>query len=168
MKIAVGVLYRPPSKPTNCIDNLEITLANLTAEMDEIILMGDLNIDFLVPSSPLQNLNNVLDTFNLKQVINTPTRITKHSATLLDIICLKSPREILDHGTVDLLHVTDHLLTFCEINLQPPKDKINKVTYTSFKYFDSNEFSRDASLINWNHIINLESTDEKLFFLTKQ
>ncbi|XP_063907812.1 uncharacterized protein LOC135125954 [Zophobas morio] len=38
MKNAVEVVYRPPSKPTNCFDNLEITLANLTAEMDEIIL----------------------------------------------------------------------------------------------------------------------------------
>ncbi|KAJ3644065.1 hypothetical protein Zmor_026738 [Zophobas morio] len=54
--------------------------------------------------------------------------------------------------------------TFGEINSQPPKDKINTVTYRSFKYFDTNEFSRDASLINWNHIINLESIDKLSFF----
>nr|CAI5829371.1 unnamed protein product [Callosobruchus analis] len=91
--IAFGILYRPPSFPVNnFIHILEETIAHLYPTYPGIIIAGDLNIDFLSPNSNSYLLiNNLLQTFDITQVINQPTRIGPTSFKLIDIIACSKP-----------------------------------------------------------------------------
>ena len=56
--------------------------------------MGDLNCNIL-PSS-LNNVNtqallSITDVYNLKQLVNEPTRVTPMSSTLIDVIFTSHP-----------------------------------------------------------------------------
>lgn len=165
LKIAVGCAYRPPNQSITCLDELETVLSNLSLEVDEIMLVGDLNVDFLRTDTKLQYLLNILDLFNLKQIINEPTRISDTSSSLIDIICVDKFRNVLDSGTTDLLNVSDHLLVFCDLDMSIEKLPPKKITYRDYQYFNINEFAFDANRINWEYISTLHDIDGKVEFL---
>ena len=54
----------------------------------DLIVTGDFNIDYTHiddPSSRASNLNDIITTYGLSQVIKVPTRITDSSATIIDL-----------------------------------------------------------------------------------
>ena len=67
--------------------------------MQHVILIGDINIDFM-------NLTNIqlrdcLSLFSLKNVITEPTRITVYSSTLNDSVIISDAFTVLDSGTMN-------------------------------------------------------------------
>jgi len=56
---------------------------------EELIVLGDLNIDQLVPNN---DLYNTIKTNNMKQLISEPTRITETSKCLIDIILVNTQK----------------------------------------------------------------------------
>jgi hypothetical protein len=50
------------------------------------ILCGDWNINFMEDSARLRELKNLLLLYNLVNTITSPTRITKKSLTLIDVM----------------------------------------------------------------------------------
>lgn len=62
--------YRPPSAPSNSLSTLVKLLSQL--KYNEIVLVGDLNWDWLTPAIDL--LKAQCDSLNLTQLINSPTR----------------------------------------------------------------------------------------------
>ena len=78
---------------------LESCLQRAAAKSKEVIVTGDLNCDLLAKKTSLKEckqLKVMLKTENLSQFITKPTRITKHSKTLLDVIITNSPANIRD------------------------------------------------------------------------
>lgn len=68
-----------------------------------MVLVGDLNINlFNDNTSHYQHINNILNTFNLTQVITEPTRIGESTASLIDIICISENLKILNSGAIDM------------------------------------------------------------------
>lgn len=57
----------------------------LGSNSNEIVILGDFNIDFTSKSSSKQKLNRCL-TNDLHQLIKYPTKITEHSKTIIDLI----------------------------------------------------------------------------------
>ena len=75
--ILIGCMYRPPAASKAYWNQLETTLEG--AEAEELVLLGDLNVDFLQPSSALyRSLNHTLILpLGLKNIITEPTRYAK-------------------------------------------------------------------------------------------
>ncbi len=46
-----------------------------------MILMGDINLDFLKPQHLLKKWTSIMESYNLTQLIKEPTRITLNSKT---------------------------------------------------------------------------------------
>ena len=95
-KIIVGGIYRHPHGE---IDHFNNALNNAISKIDEntlAIVLGDINIDLLAENDAKRNhyLNNLFE-HNFLPCITLPTRITHHSATLLDHIFIKSPKKLL-------------------------------------------------------------------------
>ena len=99
--ILLGTLYRPPdgsdfldAEFTSSFENV-LEVAN--AEKKEVNIMGDLNCNFS-PGARCQGeakkLKSILQSMNMTQVVNEPTRITRESQTLIDIICTSQPQNI--------------------------------------------------------------------------
>ena len=88
----------------------------LTMNSQCVFLLGDFNCDILLPDKPpkdgrdfLDLLDNYTVIYDLKNVINLPTRVSKTSNTLLDLILTDNNRRIIASGVVDV-HVSDHSL----------------------------------------------------------
>jgi hypothetical protein len=92
---------------------------------ENIIITGDLNSNLLCSNN--NKLIDLVNIFNLKNVIDKPTRISGNTSTLLDPIILsdilncnysnvlKIPRHISDHDAAIALYTTDavHILLKC-------------------------------------------------------
>ena len=113
VKMAVGVIYKSPLIPYSVFAAIHENLAFVTAKYEHCIILGDMNIDHLkINSSPFKFFNSyVTEPFALTQIIDKPTRITKSSSTLIDLMLTSNPENVKTHGVVDT-GISDHCLTF--------------------------------------------------------
>ena len=108
--ILVGNVYRPP-KQTDFISKFEETLCKINPE-HETLIFGDFNICLLHKMSNLcKDYLNLLKLFNLKQIINNPTRVTNSSSTLIDHILISRDEKISQYGVIES-DLSDHFMTF--------------------------------------------------------
>ena len=87
---------------------------------------------------------------NVLPIITKPTRLTDHTATLIDHIYTNS----LQNFTAGILTVdiTDHLPIFCLIEIQPPRNK-HKRYFRDYSKFKNELFLDDINLIDWQEIL---------------
>ncbi|MEM6812728.1 MAG: endonuclease/exonuclease/phosphatase family protein, partial [Pseudomonadota bacterium] len=108
--ILPGVYYRPPNTSkffSKDFDNiLNETLRSATDEQKEIILMGDLNVNYLSKSDN-KNFKELLSLCGLTQLINVPTRVTQDSKSLIDIIATNNESSIVSTNVFPL-SIGDH------------------------------------------------------------
>ena len=71
----------------------------------------------------------------LKTLIKLPTRISKTSSTLLDLILTNNTRRIFSSGVVDA-HISDHSLTYTILRTTALRLLSHKVQLRSLKNFD--------------------------------
>ena len=79
-------------------------------ENKEIYILGDLNINLLVQNvSIAKKLQEIMELYQLTQIINDPTRITEFTKSLLDVCITSSPEKIVSSGVIHL-GISDHSL----------------------------------------------------------
>ena len=97
----IGNIYRSPSsKPNDFLQTLECILSKLESHRNkQIILVGDLNIDLVKYDydSNCQQLIDLTTRHGFIQTITKPTRVTDHSATLIDHIYTNQIHNICSH-----------------------------------------------------------------------
>ena len=75
----IGTLYRPPNGseflPKDFPAYFDDMLITVSAENKEVILMGDINCNFLKKSNDA-DIKSVIDVNGLEQMVKDPTRIT--------------------------------------------------------------------------------------------
>ena len=85
--IIIGVVYRPPNKKLEIFQNeINKIIGKMEKENKISYLMGDFNID-LLKSESSEHANNFAEqlfTSSVIPLITKPTRITSHTATLID------------------------------------------------------------------------------------
>ena len=148
--IVCGVIYRHPnSNFENFITCMNDIIEKLNNENKYCIIMGDFNIDLLNSSHPATDeFQNTLETHFFSPHILQPTRITDHSATLIDNIFFNS----ITHHTISgniIYDLTDHLPNFLIINRFSALPKKFKITRRDFSNFNETDFLRDIQSIDW-------------------
>ena len=141
----------PPSTSTDCFDT-EFGDAVISAMSlsKPIYILGDLNCNLLKSSDPAsQALLNFCTSFNLTQMIAEPTRVTKSSATLIDVI-LASNKNLVRAAKVIQVSISDHDLVYAVLKLKRQRPKPTFITTRSFKKYQHEAFLRDISLIPWS------------------
>jgi exonuclease III len=86
-KMVVACIYRAPHgafKKFLC--NLDLVIEKVNKKGRKMILCGDWNVDFLKGSTKQQLLQNLLASNNLTNTVTTPTRITRNSQSLIDVL----------------------------------------------------------------------------------
>ena len=93
--ILFGTFYGPPSQ-SDFLNPFQEVLELANAGNKETLITGYFNFDFLdaSSSSSTKDMKRILSSFNLKQLIDKATRITKESSTLLDLF---APSTLSDH-----------------------------------------------------------------------
>ena len=85
----VSSWYRPPNSKIEIFNLFEEFLKLVDIEDKELITTGDLNCDLLQPDKNPSRLDcwiDIFDIYLLKQHIQSPTRVTLNSQTLIDVI----------------------------------------------------------------------------------
>lgn len=158
--IAVGTIYRPPAGNLQlCIDQLDTVLSTILPTVDDVICIGDVNVNLL-------NLNNpITDTFNaynFSQLINEPTRITNITSSLLDPVFVTNPEKICKSGLINCDMISDHHLVFCDLVLMKSKSISKIIKFRDFKNFNNDSFLQDLNNLPWHTIIESNDIDNKV------
>ena len=136
-KIVVGTVYRPPSANKFYDDSILNELEKLTAMNENVILLGDLNVDCLKSNVSQTNFIGCLeDIFSMTQLVNEPTRETPTSVSLIDVILSTKPEL---HGVTDVLRVSmsDHYCVQTTFNKQVNNNvKHKSLTFRNYKKFE--------------------------------
>ena len=105
-------IYRPPSAPVEIFLKIEKLIELLDDKNKEVYILGDLNCNMLEPTLlPTKKLNEILELYQMRQLINNPTRVTELTQSLLDV-CITSNPEHITHSGVLHLGISDHSLIY--------------------------------------------------------
>ena len=126
--IIIGGIYRHPKGD---VDHFNNALKNTITHINEntlAVVLGDTNIDLLQENDTKVNayLNNFFEK-NFIPCITLPTRITDHSATLIDHIFIKCPKKIIQNKCSSgnlITDLSDHLPNFTFFDF---KFKLHKI-----------------------------------------
>ena len=100
-------IYRAPTENLKQFYNLlEKTLNHLLQLNTTYLICGDLNINFSIRSKDTLKLKTLMNTLNLTQVVEFPTRITNNNGTLIDTIFVNTSLYLTKTaGTRNILHI---------------------------------------------------------------
>ena len=165
--VICGVIYRHPS------GNLDTFLGYLNSGIEKIsqenkiyVLMGDFNVDLLKVDSHLNSdkFLNIMVSYFFQPHILQPTRITDHSATLIDNIFLNTLDHFVISGNI-VYDLTDHLpnfLIFDKFTSLPSNMKLYKRDYSTLNY---EKLVNDVQIINWSEVLVSELDPSSMFHL---
>jgi len=143
-------VYRSPSNNTQKFNSiLDETLIKLRRHSKKLILMaGDFNVDLIKHDNDVnsQNLINITAAHGFVQVISRPTRITDHSATLIDHVYTNKAHKVKGSSVI-AIDLSDHLATYINISLDPSYDRANPSTYIP-NHTRTNEKPREFRIFN--------------------
>ena len=131
------------------MDDLENYLHVLDGQNKELIL------SLSVLQSHSRRLMDILELFQMEQVIADPTRITSNTASLLDIIATNRPDKVKESGVIHL-GISDHSLVYVSLKVSVPRDKPKIVESRNLKNYNINHFNSHIS-----HLLGNSSWDHK-------
>lgn len=166
-KIAIGTLYKPPKIPYLAFVQVYDSLLHIYSRYEHAILTGDFNINMLCPNSyESKALNdNVIEPFALTQLIQTPTRITESSKTLIDLLLVNNSKKVLFAGACDAPGVSDHFFIYLAYSLKKEKLKPQVIRKRDFRNFDFDGCKEAAEIAHWENIFYVDDLDEKVTIL---
>ncbi|XP_022809244.1 uncharacterized protein LOC111346205 [Stylophora pistillata] len=150
-RLIVCACYRSENvnKPAEFISSLSSAIELMFRCRQEIILIGDYNLDMLVNEDEGRRKNKALrdlcDRFCLFKQITEPTRITEKSQSLIDVILASHPERFATNGNLHLgvsyhdlvfatsgnlhLGVSDHDLVFAVRKQKTPRPTAREIEY---------------------------------------
>ena len=142
--------YKPPNMPKNNWESeLNTMLLRSFQRYNNIVLLGDLNCDLSQPdncSKEGRALLDLMDGYNLANVIRQPTRVTSTSSTVIDVILTNKPRSFLVSEVFDL-GLSDHHLIYAVMRSHCPRSCPRTVIKRRFRNFDPELFCNDLSMV---------------------
>lgn len=160
--IVISVYRTPDGDFSLFIDSLAELLTELSILGLDIMLCGDFNINLHVNSKNKTEFLATTAAFNLKPLIRTSTRITKHSATLIDNIFINITgmnivSKVLEMGLSDhsqqLIIVNDYFSEFTSSSKEERR---------CFNKKSLNKFQGIVSSADWSSVYNVTNVEKKM------
>ena len=155
----VGVIYRHPNYNIDMFNTLlEQAISAVKLENKSFIICGDINIDLLQTHINKNKLYlDLLLSNNIIPTITLPTRITDHSATIIDHINIYRSLNLITNkitcGNV-FLDISDHLPNFVIIE---DKMKLNATRRPFIRNINEKtiaNFKARMSEVDWNEVLS--------------
>lgn len=161
-------LYRPPSGSFEAFMNhIQQVMDTVNGERYlDIYIIGDVNLDHLPPinSEKMRSFERLLSSYGLEQQINSPTCRKLGRAALLDVIYVKTKKNI--RASVLDTAMSDHSIVVSVRYLKydkPARKWIEARTYRNYSYESASEY---YSKINKDRVLMYRDT-EKIWSLLK-
>ena len=99
--------------------------------------------------------------YQLTQIIDVPTRVTKSTKSLLDVCITSSPDKIIQSGVVHL-GISDHSLIYAtrKLNSVIKGNSQNSVEFRNFRKFNVESFLSDLYILPWVELDCKQNVDE--------
>lgn len=161
--VMVGFVYRNPSSNFSWYDDFVVMMDKVQNIMhgQDIIILGDFNIDLQKNHSAW---DSTISLFNLNQLIQSPTRVTVTSATLIDHIYVNNLNRVII-AEVKQTSMSDHFTVQCTLASKVPKVRSgthSTIVYRSFKRFNETAFLSDLSNCSFDDIYKSSDPDVAL------
>ena len=148
-KFLLCTLYRPPNDNTIFWDNLE-TSFNLAKESDiaNIVITGDLNAD--PETTQGDRLKSFMESHHLVAHIDSPTRITPNSSSILDQFITNIPNFVKNVTVEAPVSSNDHCTVGMDLLFRIDKKKAYSRLMWDFKNSDFNGYRTALSNLDFN------------------
>jgi len=136
-KEIIMIVYYSPSASDADFTGFLVDIVEDLILKREYIVVGDFNIDLMVNSFYTKKLQTTMNSMGMKQHVNKPTRITKQSRSIIDL--LFSNKEI----EVSVMYepmVTDHACLKIEQKKGIIDSKYRKYIARDYSEFDVDQF----------------------------
>ena len=152
-------IYRPPGgKMAKCIEYLELCRGSVNINKTDVIVLGDLNVDFAnKATADYKKLSFFLKSNQLSQLIKMSTRITQKTATTLDL-AITNCRYISQSGTIPA-YLSDHQPVY--LIKKKGRDSRSKISFQgrSYRNFNEEEFKGTLRNKEWRDIIDMSTLE---------
>ena len=159
--ILIGAFYRPPNATTEFFDKLDSNLEMASSVNKSCILLGDFNCNYM-PNQADSNTNKLdycTKLYGFSQLINSPTRVTNSSSTIIDLIFVSDP-ELYREAGICHTSVSDHFFVYAVKSFNFIKGKNpTSVEFRSFKNFDQERFLDELRTMSWHVIKDIRNVD---------
>ena len=110
-QLALGIMYRPPSSNHAYLKSMLDQIDNVYSYNENVMLMGDLNYDYKLDESLSSNpLHQIEILYGMRQLINSPTRVTLTTSTIIDVMFSTEHESHVVTGVYDI-SLSDHYMT---------------------------------------------------------
>lgn len=161
--IAFVAVYRPPQGDIHVFLNI---LENLFSYVNDhkynMILGGDVNIDLLVHSSPKQEFLYILDLYGMQNVIESPTRVTSTSSTLLDVFVTSFPNASITYKGVISAPLSDHMPIILFVKVSGEKFETRESWNRCINQSSLEIFRRRIEDTDWTPVLAENEADQAL------
>lgn len=154
-KLLLCGFYRPPNTGQDYWDLMEGSFDNLSnSSVKDLVIMGDFNCDLMKPIFA-SKIKNFAISYNLHQLIEEPTYYTENSASLIDLIFVSKPDNVI-YSDVSSPFIPGLVRYHCPIiiTLKFRKPKVASLTRHIWLYEkgDYIKYRRLLAQSNWEFI----------------
>ncbi|MCG7869883.1 MAG: hypothetical protein JAY74_26365 [Candidatus Thiodiazotropha taylori] len=160
--ILIGGFYRPPNSPVEYFNLINESFDRAyNTNINDTIILGDFNYN-------MQNANNnklldLIQQYNLKQLIQEPTHFTESSESIIDLILVRNVNNVITSGVYDTFiesQVRYHCPVMCVLKFKKCLSKPYKRRVWNYDKADFNLFRNLLSDVDWNCISNERDLDK--------
>ncbi|XP_015438094.1 PREDICTED: uncharacterized protein LOC107193204, partial [Dufourea novaeangliae] len=151
-KGVIAVVYHSPSASDGDFIRWLEDIVDLLVIKEQCIMIGDVNIDLMTDSFYTKKLKAAMSGLGMKQYVDKPTRITKDSKTLIDIVFANIKVNYKIHNKPK---ITDHSCISVEFNGSTKENKYREIISRDYSKFHIGEFCKAIEEI-YEHRDDLE------------
>ena len=164
-KWIVYSIYRPPesSNIDAFFTDLSITLNSALDKYENIIVMGDVDIDTLNKQDTGYNrIVSFCDVFGLSNLVTAKTCFTKNTSSSIDVILTNRPRCFQNTSVFETGMSDYHGLVITVMRSHLPRLKPKVIKYRSYKKFDAKNFLSDVKVAKFDVVDDPEQAYDNL------
>lgn len=134
--VIVCVYHSPSASDGDFIRFIE-DIVDLLVTKGQCIMLGDFNIDLMADTFYAKKLIKEMLCLGMKQYVDKPTRITKNSQTLIDLVFANTK---VNCKVYDKPKITDHSWLSVELNTSNNNEKYKEFISRDYSKFNIDEF----------------------------
>ena len=154
-------MYRPPDSSlylhNDFNDHLTHMLSLATSEGLEVIIVGDVNVNYLKQNDNVV-FKNIMRLYGFYQLVKEATRICETTSTLIDIIATNNPISIQSTMVIPT-SFSDHDLICCVRKLNHMKFKPREITCRDYSKYDPKAMNDEISSSDWCDIYSTDNVN---------
>ena len=96
-KVLIGGFYRPPNSNAQYFNHINESIDRAyNTNIPDVIILGDFNFNMFHGNN--NKMKELIQVYNMKQLISDPTHFTENSSSLIDLILFRNSPNILTSG----------------------------------------------------------------------